>query len=86
MEKQDPEDRYQQELLLSRKILKDQMRKAMLASSPTEKKALAAYWKETFSPDMARELLRVARDYDARARIANWNLESFEKDRRGARK
>jgi len=86
MEKQDSEDRYQQELLLSRKILKDQMRRAMAAVSPAEKKTLAAYWKEAFSPDMAKELLRVARDYEARARIANWNLESFEKDRRGARK
>ena len=86
MAKLEPEDRYQQELLLSRRVLKEEMIKAINTFSPDAKKRLAADWKERYSPDMAKELLRVARDYEARTRIANWNLESFDKERTKAKK
>ena len=85
MEKQEPdfEARYQQELLLSRKILKLEMQKAIRAYSPDEKRALAARWKTDYSPMMAKELLRVARDPQARSRIADWNLGDFDNKRMG---
>jgi hypothetical protein len=86
MAKLEPEEQYRQELLLSRRVLKEEMRKAINTFSPDAKKRLAADWKVRYSPDMAKELLRVARDYEARDRIANWNLEGFETDRRKNRK
>jgi hypothetical protein len=86
MAKPEAEEQYRQELLLSRRVLKEEMRKAINTFSPDGKKRLAASWKERYSPDMAKELLRVARDYEARDRIANWNLEGFETDRRKSRK
>jgi len=86
MAKPEPEEQYRQELLLSRRVLKEEMRKAINTFSPDAKKRLAADWKVRYSPDMAKELLRVARDYEARDRIANWNLEGFETDRRKNRK
>ena len=77
-----PEEKYRQELLLSRTVLKNEMQKAIQAISPDQKRALVATWKEVFKPEVVRELLRVAKDKEARLRIADWNLESFDKERR----
>ena len=77
-----PEERYQRELLLSRMVLKTEMEKAIRAVTPKERQSLVATWKEVYKPEVARELLRVARNPEARLRIACWNLESFDKDRR----
>lgn len=77
-----PEDKYREELLLSRTILRNEMRKALLASTPASKRALVATWNEVYSPEIAKELLRVAKNHDAKVRIANWNLEQFDKERR----
>lgn len=83
MENQEPfEDRYQQELLLSRKILKAEMQKALAAISPTAKRALVARWKQDYGNTMFNDLMSVAKNPDARYRIANWNLNDFEKERK----
>lgn len=74
-------DKYREELLLSRRLLKDEMQRAIKAIKPREKIALVAFWKETYKPEIVDELLRVARDREARVRIANWNLEQFDKER-----
>ena len=76
------EEKYRQELLLSRTVLKNEMQKAIRAISPDQKRALVATWKEVFRPEVVRELLRVAKDKEARLRIADWNLEGFDKERR----
>lgn len=81
-----PEDKYQEELLLSRRVLRDEMRKAIAAASPKAKRELVATWKEVFRPEVVRELLACAKDYEARYRIANWNLEGFETERRRAKR
>jgi hypothetical protein len=77
-----PEEKYQRELLLSRTVLKTEMEKAIRAITPKERQALVARWKEEYKPEVARELLRVARNPEARLRIADWNLGSFDKERR----
>lgn len=77
-----PEEKYRQELLLSRTVLKNEMQKAIQAISPDQKRALVATWKAVFKPEVVRELLRVAKDKEARLRIADWNLEGFDKERR----
>lgn len=76
------EEKYRQELLLSRTVLKNEMQKAIRAISPDQKRALVATWKEVFKPEVVKELLRVAKDKEARLRIADWNLDNFEKERR----
>ena len=78
-------DKYAQELLLSRTILKTEMGKALLARTAAEKRSLVARWKEDYSASLAAELLRVAKDPEARYRIANWNLKSFDEQRRKGR-
>ena len=82
----DSPDRYQEELLLSRQMLRSEMRNAIAAQDAKQKRALVARWKEVYRPEIVRELLAVAKDYEARYRIANWNLEGFENERRKTKK
>ncbi len=76
------EERYKEELLLSRTILRNEMRKALLATTPAAKRALVATWNDVFRPEIVEELLRIAKNHDAKVRIANWNLEGFDEHRR----
>lgn len=80
------EDKYRDELLLSRTVLRDQMRRAIAAATPKAKRELVAAWKAAFRPEIVKELLACAKDYEARYRIANWNLEGFETERRRAKR
>ena len=75
-------DMYEEELLLSRQILKTEMGKAMRAYSPDEKRELVQSWKNNYNATVVNELLRVAKNPEARYRIANWNLEQFSTERR----
>ena len=74
-------DKYREELLLSRTILKNEMQRALQAIKPKEKIELVATWKGMYKPEIVDELLRVAKDREARYRIANWNLEQFDSER-----
>jgi hypothetical protein len=80
-----PTDKYKEELLLSRQILKAEMGNAIRAIAAQDKRELVARWKRDYSASLAAELLRVAKDPEARYRIANWNLTSFDAQRRKAR-
>ena len=86
MDQPTPEEKYQEELLLSRTVLRNEMRKAAHAYSPAEKRELLKTWNEIYKPEIARELLRVARNKEAMYRIANWNLSEFDKERRGGKR
>jgi hypothetical protein len=61
------------------------MGRALLARTAAEKRTLVARWKEDYSASLAAELLRVAKDPEARYRIANWNLTQFDENRRKAK-
>jgi hypothetical protein len=76
-------DKYAQELLLSRTILKNEMIRATKAITLEDKRNLLSVWKSVYKPEIVDELLRVAKDQAARHRIANWNLANFEGDRIG---
>jgi hypothetical protein len=78
----DTQDKYKEEILLSRRILKNEMNRAIKAIKPAEKIELVRVWKEVYRPEIVDELLRVAKDKEARLRIANWNLDNFENTRR----
>lgn len=75
-------DKYAEELLLSRTMLRSEMLRATKAITPTDKRKLLETWKKVYKPEIVEELLRVAKDKDARHRIANWNLEQFNSERR----
>jgi hypothetical protein len=78
----DTQDKYKDEILLSRRILKNEMNRAIKAIKPAEKIELVRGWREVYRPEIVDELLRVAKDKEARLRIANWNLDNFENTRR----
>jgi len=80
------EEKYREELLLSRTVLRNEMRRASHAYSPAERRELVKTWNEVYEPKIARELLRVARNKEAMYRIANWNLGEFDKERRGGKR
>ena len=75
-------DMYQEELLLSRQILKTEMGKALRAYSPDEKRDLLQSWKNQYNKTIVDELLRVAKNPEARYRVSNWNLGQFNTERR----
>ena len=75
-------DMYEEELLLSRQILKTEMGKALRAYSPDEKRDLLQSWKNQYNKTIVDELLRVAKNPEARYRVANWNLGQFNTERR----
>jgi hypothetical protein len=81
-----PEEKYREELLLSRTVLRNEMQKAARAYSAAEKRELVRTWNEVYKPEVARELLRVAKNKEAMYRIANWNLGEFDKERRGGKR
>jgi len=58
------------------------MLRATKAITVADKRKLLQTWGEMYKPEIVEELLRVAKDKDARHRIANWNLEQFSTDRR----
>jgi len=76
-------DKYAEELLLSRTILKNEMIRATKSITLEDKRNLLSVWKGMYKPEIVEELLRVAKDQAARHRIANWNLSNFEGDRIG---
>jgi hypothetical protein len=76
------QDKYKEELLLSRRILKNEMNRALKAIKPAEKIELVKLWRDVYKPEIVDELLRVAKDKEARLRIANWNLDNFDGERR----
>jgi hypothetical protein len=86
MDQPTPEEKYREELLLSRTVLRNEMRRASHAYSPAERRELVKTWNEVYEPKIARELLRVARNKEAMYRIANWNLGEFDKERRGGKR
>ena len=63
-------DKYREELLLSRTILKNEMQRALQAIKPKEKIELVATWKGMYKPEIVAELLRVAKDREARYRLS----------------
>jgi len=58
------------------------MLRATKAITILDKRKLLQTWEKMYKPEIVEELLRVAKDKDARHRIANWNLEQFSTDRR----
>jgi hypothetical protein len=58
----DSPERYQEELLLSRRMLRSEMRNAIAAQDAKQKRALVAKWKEVYRPEIVRELLAVVQD------------------------
>lgn len=69
-------------LIEHRSILQKEMLVASRMVSKEDKVALLTRWKDSYSPLMVEELLRVAKHPEARDKIAKWEVDGFENQRR----
>lgn len=65
-----------------RAILQKEMSTASHMLTKEDKVALLTRWKETYSPTMVDELVRVAKHPESRDKIAKWDVDGFENQRR----
>jgi hypothetical protein len=67
-------DRLSQERL----IYKSEMLKAIVCRTKRQKIALAAEWREKYSPMTYDMLISLAKNHQARLKVAYWDLSNFE--------
>ena len=72
----------QMALYVSRVKLKREMARALSCIKPAAKRALAAEWRETYSELFYKELIRCAKNKAVAATISEWDLDSFDKQRK----
>ena len=72
----------QMALYVSRVKLKREMARALSCIKPAAKRALAAEWRETYSELFYKELIRCAKNKEVAATISEWDLDSFDKQRK----
>ena len=72
----------QMALYVSRVKLKREMARALSCIKPAAKRKLAQEWRETYSELFYKELIRCAKNKAVAATIAEWDLDSFDKQRK----
>ena len=81
MKKSTEEDKWQQELKHYRTLLKMEMMNVLHCDTNEDKRALAQSWKEKYSAIFYKELVNMAKDKLVRAKVANWDIDNFDKER-----
>lgn len=81
----DQEHKWAQELKSYRILLKMEMLRVLNCSSNDEKRLLAKEWKEKYSQIFYKELVNMAKDRNVRAKVANWDIDNFDKDKLDAK-
>ena len=79
------EDKWASELKSYRILLKMEMLRVLNCSSNEEKRLLAKEWKEKYSQIFYKELVNMAKDRNVRAKVANWDIDNFDKDKLDAK-
>ena len=70
------EDLHQERLMY-----KTEMMRALSCRTKKQKIALAAEWRERFSPMTYQGLIDLAKNHTARLKVAYWDLPNFESKR-----
>jgi uncharacterized iron-regulated protein len=65
-------------LRIERLLFKEQMNKAIACKTKKQKIKLAATWKNAYSEMTYTALIDLARNHQARLKVADWDLEHFE--------
>ena len=73
------EDKWQQELKHYRTLLKMEMLNVIHCDTNEDKRALTASWKQKYSAIFYKELVNMAKDKVVRAKVANWDMDNFDK-------
>jgi hypothetical protein len=72
----------QMALYVSRMKLKREMLRALSCIKPAAKRKLAQEWRETYSELFYKELIRCAKNKAVAATISEWDLDSFDKQKK----
>jgi hypothetical protein len=70
-----------EKLRAERLLYKTEMLKAIVCRTKRQKIALAAEWKEKYSPMTYDQLIILAKNHHARLKVAYWDLADFETKR-----
>jgi hypothetical protein len=73
------EDKWQQELKHYRTLLKMEMLNVIHCDTNEDKRALTASWKQKYSAIFYKELVNMAKDKVVRAKVANWDIDNFDR-------
>lgn len=72
----------QKKLYRIRLAFQTEMQKAITAKTPKQKRMLVDEWKRKYSTVTYEEMLRLARNKTARLKVAEWNLDDFDNEKR----
>jgi len=70
-----------EKLSQERYLYKSEMLKAIVCRTKRQKIALAAEWREKYSPMTYDGLISLAKNHTARLKVAYWDLPNFENKR-----
>lgn len=78
---EEQEKKWATELKSYRILMKMEMQRAMYCMNNEEKRKLVQDWKQKYSKIFANELIKLAKNAEVRRKIANWDIDNFEKGR-----
>jgi hypothetical protein len=69
---------WRRQLYESRRLLQQELRKALSCTKKQDKIELAALWRERYSENFYKELIRCAKNKKVAGDILAWNLDEFD--------
>jgi len=76
---QEQEKKWAEELRHYRTMMKMEMTNVLNCDNADEKRNLAKSWKEKYSAIFYKELVNMAKDKQARVKVAMWDIDNFDK-------
>ena len=73
------ENKWAEELRHYRSIMKMEMQRVLNCDTAQQKRDLATIWKSAYSKIFYKELINMAKDKTARAKVANWDIDNFDR-------
>jgi hypothetical protein len=75
----DQEKKWAEELRHYRTMMKMEMTNVLNCYTADEKRNLAKSWKEKYSAIFYKELVNLAKDKQARVKVAMWDIDNFDR-------
>jgi len=76
---QEQEKKWAEELRHYRTMMKMEMTNVLNCDNADEKRNLAKSWKEKYSAIFYKELVNLAKDKQARVKVAMWDIDNFDR-------
>jgi|GEM_PF-2309087 len=76
---QEQEKKWAEELRHYRTMMKMEMTNVLNCDNADEKRNLAKSWKEKYSTIFYKELVNLAKDKQARVKVAMWDIDNFDR-------